>query len=62
MIYMYHSNNYLNKIYQDYINEIMFETKYSPSEKITIEANIIHFITQNYYDIDSINPLILSGF
>ena len=62
MIYMYHSNNYLNKSYQDYINEIMSETKYSTSEKLTIEANIVHFITQNHYDIDSTNPLILSEF
>lgn len=62
MIDMYHSNNYLNKSYQDYINEIMSETKYSTSEKLTIEANIVHFITQNHYDIDSTNPFILSEF
>ena len=40
----------------------MSETKYSTSEKLTIEANIVHFITQNHYDIDSTNPLILSEF
>ena len=62
IIYMYHSNNYLNKNYQDYINEVMSKTNYSTSEKSTIEANIVHFITQRHYDKDNTNPLVLSEF
>ncbi len=62
MISMYHSKTYINKSYQEYINEILSKTKYSDSEKTTIEVNTIHFITIRHYDIVNTSPLVLSEF
>ena len=58
---MYKTKKYINQSFQEYLDNVI-PTKYTSKEKTTIKVGTVHFLTQNYYDIDNTNPLVLSKF
>lgn len=61
IIKMYKSKKYINQSFQTYLDNVIPQ-KYTSIEKTTIEVGTVHYITENYYDIDNTSPLVLSKF
>ena len=62
IIKLYKSKTYIDKSFQDYLDNIIQTSKYNSREKSIIEVNAVHYITHAKYDINSTNPLVLSKF
>lgn len=58
---MYKTKRYNNQSFQEYLDNLI-PTKYTSKEKTTIKIGRVHYLTQNYYDIDNKNPLVLCKF
>lgn len=61
IIKMYKTKKYINQSFQEYLDNVI-PIKYTSKEKTTIQVGTVHYLTQNYYDIDNTNPLVLNKF